>query len=241
MGFHQVPWFRLTVLVLGIYALLTMLVCFYRTDFINLTIITWSFYVLINTEEVKKTTFRTLVLGIVISWVYDLMWLFLQNWTEDFRYDGGAELGIRKFALFFSYISFFFRILVVMVFWKDSMDFNEIIKSSGISNVHSQPSSQPAAGGGAGIAAPSPASNRERHFRQQPQFWMIILKMIKIKFKLRCSLAVQWEEEDPQFTQNKTSRSKESTTRLAQGWNVSLLRSISTTTVKSQDKNWMTF
>lgn len=135
MGFHQVPWFRLTVLVLAVYALLTMLVCFYRTDFINLTIITWSFYVLVNTEEVKRTTFRYLVLGIVVSWVYDLMWLFLQNWTDDFRYDGGAELGIRKFCLFFSYISFFFRILVAMVFWKDSMDFNEIIKDSGIKNV----------------------------------------------------------------------------------------------------------
>lgn len=127
------------MLVLGIYALLTMLVCFYRTDFINITIITWSFYILVNTEEVKKTTFRYLVLGIVVSWMYDLMWLFLQNWTDDFRYDGGAELGIRKFCLFFSYISFFFRIIVAMVFWKDSMDFNEIIKNSGMGNVNASP------------------------------------------------------------------------------------------------------
>ena len=34
---------------------------------------------------------------------------------------------MRKFSLLMSYISFFFRILMALVFWKDSLDFERIM------------------------------------------------------------------------------------------------------------------
>ncbi len=37
MGFENVPWFQLTQFVLGIYSMLTILVLFFRTDFINVS------------------------------------------------------------------------------------------------------------------------------------------------------------------------------------------------------------
>lgn len=51
--------------------------------------------------------------------------------TQDYsnvQDDGGLEKGIRSFSLTMSYISFFFRIIVALVFMKDSQDFNRIIK-----------------------------------------------------------------------------------------------------------------
>jgi hypothetical protein len=53
------------------------------------------------------------------------------------KFDGGMETGVRQFVVFVSYLSFFFRvsqmshlkIIVIIVFWKDSMDFNRIIKN----------------------------------------------------------------------------------------------------------------
>jgi hypothetical protein len=111
-GFNEVPWFKLTVLVLGIYVFLTMLVCMFRTDFVNLTICGAAIYMMANVDQVKRYTFRYLVWAILFSWVYDMFWLYIfsSDWKSDLAYDGGAEKGMRKFTLFFSYVSFFFRV-----------------------------------------------------------------------------------------------------------------------------------
>jgi hypothetical protein len=69
LGFSYVPWFTLTKVVLGIYTVLTCFVLFFRTDFINLTVCTTAIYMLQNTEQIKKWTFRLLVLGIFLSLV----------------------------------------------------------------------------------------------------------------------------------------------------------------------------
>jgi hypothetical protein len=49
------------------------------------------------------------------------------------------EKNIRKFSLYASYVSFFLRLIVAMVYWKDSLDFENIIH--GIQA--NQPSSSP--------------------------------------------------------------------------------------------------
>ena len=43
----------------------------------NLTVCTAGIYMLYNTERIKKYTFRVLVLGTLISLVYDLVWFWL--------------------------------------------------------------------------------------------------------------------------------------------------------------------
>lgn len=74
LGFSHVPWFTLTKIVLGIYTALTCFVLFFRTDFINLTVCTSAIYMILNTEHIKKWTFRALVFGIFLSLAYDLVW-----------------------------------------------------------------------------------------------------------------------------------------------------------------------
>lgn len=77
LGFNTVPWFTLTKIVTGIYTMLTCSVLFFRPDFINLTVCTTSIYMLLNTDKIKRLTFRMLVLGIFLSLLYDLFWFML--------------------------------------------------------------------------------------------------------------------------------------------------------------------
>jgi hypothetical protein len=83
LGFSYVPWFTLTKIVLGIYTVLTCFVLFFRTDFLNLTVCTTAIYMMMNTDKIRKWTFRLLVLGIFMSLLYDLFWFMLQDFSNE--------------------------------------------------------------------------------------------------------------------------------------------------------------
>lgn len=84
---------------------------------------------LLNMHRVTKYTFRLLVLGIFISVIYDLFWFSIESldYGSDIKSDAGLEKGIRVFSLYMSYISFLARLLMALVFWKDSLDFDNIM------------------------------------------------------------------------------------------------------------------
>ena len=88
LGFNHVPWFTLTKVVLGIYTVLTCFVLFFRTDFINLTICTSGIYMILNTDKIKRGTFRGLVLAIFATLLIDLFFFMVQDVHGD-PSDGG--------------------------------------------------------------------------------------------------------------------------------------------------------
>jgi hypothetical protein len=111
LGFSHVPWYTLTLVVLAIYTLLTLMVLFYRTDFINLTICVVAIYMMNNTERISRWTFRILVLAIFFSMVADFVYFILKDGSSGGKSgDGGIEDTIRSFSQTMSYISFFFRV-----------------------------------------------------------------------------------------------------------------------------------
>ena len=66
---------------------------------------------------------------ILVSWVWDFLYLFwFTSSADEDDEDGGMEYTVRRFSRLFSYISFFFRIIVFLIFWKDSVDFSKIIR-----------------------------------------------------------------------------------------------------------------
>jgi len=70
------------------------------------------------------------VFGILISLIYDLVWFSLKSYEydADTKNDPSVlERKIRRFSLFASYISFFVRLIMGMVYWKDSLDFDNIM------------------------------------------------------------------------------------------------------------------
>jgi len=77
----------------------------------------------------------------VISFVYDLVYLlFIHNSEAVDAEFGEMQASVRKFAFFFFWISFAFRPVVILVLWKDSLDFRKILK-------HKQDSTGSAASG----------------------------------------------------------------------------------------------
>ena len=114
-GYDNVPWFMLTWWVLWIYTVLTLLVMFLRPDFLNLTICVVGLYMMFNTDRITKNKFRMLVLGVLVSIVYDIVWFIIKHNeyapAEGANADtGNVENKVKKFSLLMAYTSFFFRV-----------------------------------------------------------------------------------------------------------------------------------
>jgi len=68
---------------------------------------------------------------LALSWVYDFLQLFIIDGSasEEDEEDGGNEYKLRRFVRLFAFITLIFKVIVVLVFWKDSLDFSNIIKN----------------------------------------------------------------------------------------------------------------
>jgi hypothetical protein len=108
---------------------MTCLVHFYKADFVNLTVCTVAIYILTNAKDAKPAHFRYLVAGTILSFVYDLVWLFLcgSELAGDDEEDGGMETSVRKFSLWMTIISLIFKVVMTFVFWMASLKFEDII------------------------------------------------------------------------------------------------------------------
>ena len=120
----------MTKVLVWIFACLTMLLMFKRPAFVNITVAALALYVLDNPQNISRQTFRGLVLLLVLSWAYDFIWLFFidASVSEEDEEDGGNEYKLRRFIRLLSYIALMFKVILVLVFWKDSLDFRNIIK-----------------------------------------------------------------------------------------------------------------
>lgn len=107
-----------------------------RNCFLSITVATLALYVLEFPQSISRQTFRGLVLLLVISWVYDFLTLFIidSSAAEEDEEDGGNEYKLRRFTRLIAYIALIFKVIVVLVFWKDSLDFRNIIRQKAGSN-----------------------------------------------------------------------------------------------------------
>ena len=100
-----------------------------RPCMLSLTVACVAIYVLEFPETMQRNTFRQLVLLIVCSWIYDFLTLFFieSSAADEDEEDGGNEYKLRRFTRMLSYIALIFKLVVVLIFWKDSLDFRNII------------------------------------------------------------------------------------------------------------------
>lgn len=113
MGYRTLPWLKATWFLLWVYTILTILVLIQRSDFINLTICVTALYMLFNTQTLTRTRFRVLVLGIIVSWIYDILWFFLKfrEFSEHSKDESqNVEKNVRRFSLVMSVASFILRV-----------------------------------------------------------------------------------------------------------------------------------
>ena len=126
---ETIPWLEVSKAVVWIFLILTMIQMLKRPVFLSITVAAVALYVLEYPQSIQRNTFRALVLLIALSWVYDFLTLFLieSSTSEEDEEDGGNEYMLRRFTRLFSYITLIFKVIVVIVFWKDSLDFHNII------------------------------------------------------------------------------------------------------------------
>ena len=125
-----IPWLNISKVVVWVFLGLTILTMLQKPSVVSLTVAMLALYVLDNPQSISRQTFRGLVLLLVVSWVYDFLWLFLFSVSaaEEDEEDGGNEYKLRRFVRLITYINFLFKVIVVLVFWKDSLDFRNIIR-----------------------------------------------------------------------------------------------------------------
>ena len=71
-----------------------------------------------------------LVLFVTLTFVYDTVFLFFIHDSEsDDNQFSGMQINVRRFSYFFVWISYFFRPVVILVLWKDSLDFRKIFRN----------------------------------------------------------------------------------------------------------------
>lgn len=71
-----------------------------------------------NTDRITKGRFRMLVLGIFITFIYDILWFCMKHaeYSEEPKADGGGEVRIRRFSLMMSYASFLLRVYIIIFY-----------------------------------------------------------------------------------------------------------------------------
>ncbi|CAI2364733.1 unnamed protein product [Moneuplotes crassus] len=123
LGLRSTPWFRMMQWSAIIYNLLTLCSCFLRSDFVNLSTCVLICFSIAKIETSKRWQFRLIVYCLLASWVIDLIWIIMHTspWWRRVRYDGDVELGMRRFVVIISFLSFLFRIFVLLIFWKFSL------------------------------------------------------------------------------------------------------------------------
>lgn len=126
----NLEWFELTMVVTWIQLVLVLLCMLKRPCFLSLVVCLLAIYVLHFPSSITRKTFRGLVAALAFSWAYDFFYFFFLQGSaaaED-EEDGGAEYKLRRFTNLVSFISLLFKVIVIAIFWKDSIDFRRIIR-----------------------------------------------------------------------------------------------------------------
>lgn len=83
-GYSTVPYETLTKVVLLTYLVITSFAMFYRPDFMSMTAIMIGIYTVMIPHGIKRSVFRMLVIFLLISFFYDLVYLvFLHDSDAD--------------------------------------------------------------------------------------------------------------------------------------------------------------
>lgn len=123
-GIKSDNWQVLTKILLYALFILNAFACYGRPDFLTQLVCVLALYFL-NTDNLDQSMFRLLPLAVLMSFIYDIVYLFFIQTlaNEGAKADGGREHSIKNFALYLSYATFGLKVAVFFVIWKVSFNF----------------------------------------------------------------------------------------------------------------------
>ena len=119
-----IKWAKCTYILTLIFAVQVMLASLARADSLNVTVCTLALYLLTNTQDVKKKHFRMLVFFLAFSFLYDILWQFFHDGAEG-QLEGNSA--IISFGKWMQLIMVFYKVILLVVYWKASIDFDKMI------------------------------------------------------------------------------------------------------------------
>lgn len=126
---ESLDWLLITKYAIFIYLVVTCFSCYYRADFLSMTVIALTIFAVELPHFFRRSTFRKLVGLCAVTFVYDFIHLFFMHDSRvDDEADGGMQRGVRTFSYFFAWISFLLRPIICIILWKDSLHFLEFIR-----------------------------------------------------------------------------------------------------------------
>jgi hypothetical protein len=122
-GIQEIRWSKASVLCTYLYLALTVFVMFMRPDFPNLAVGLLAFY-FISAQALSAVTFKLLLICTIVAAVYDVIWLlmFMGTWGGSSAFADGAEVGMRRFCLFASFVSLFLKAPVAIIYWRNAIN-----------------------------------------------------------------------------------------------------------------------
>ena len=106
-----------------IYLVFSILQSTERPDFLNLTIGTVAILFLSNRETIRQSSFRNLVLAMVLSVIFDSAWLSLEwdTFEQLMENDSAGEETLKVFSFQLCILSLILRPIIILFFWRASM------------------------------------------------------------------------------------------------------------------------
>ena len=130
-GFKVPKWARATFIMTAIFLIITLMIHFYKADFVNLTVCTVAIHLLSNAKDAQPKHFRYLVAGTILSFVYDVLWMILRGYDmsggDNDEESGGVEAKIKRFSFFMVWIGLVCKVIMTFVYWMASLKFEDII------------------------------------------------------------------------------------------------------------------
>jgi hypothetical protein len=123
MGLRRVVWLGVVQTMIALELGLNFLACLSRPDFITTLVCTLAIFFLSDSSDLNRDRFRWLPVFLLVSILYDLVWLlFLQQMNSELQ-EGGIEHTVKQFSLIISYLSMAFKVPLFLVLWKVSVNF----------------------------------------------------------------------------------------------------------------------
>lgn len=124
------PWVVVLVIALFVYAFFALLVCFWRPDFVDLTVCSIGFYIMIFILRTSRPLLRAFLFILVLSLLYDIGFIIIcfSSWWGDEPYDSGMEHSLRRFSIIMSFILIIVKLVLIVLFWHTSVNFYELIQ-----------------------------------------------------------------------------------------------------------------
>ena len=130
LGYRKAKWLPCVKVLIGTMVILNIMACYARPDFITQMVCVLAILFLSDSETISRDAFRALPLVLLVSIVYDFIWLFfIQGLVAEAEHqEGGLELPVKLFALHITWIAWLFKFPFFFVLWKVSYNYLVDIK-----------------------------------------------------------------------------------------------------------------